>query len=154
RSIIRSSILPRFSSNALRTGSPMIVVALSVLRVRVSVRVAMNHPPGTEFCGRHQSVAHGWQEQDSRQREKREGLKEKAGARGPRAGRDRTNRSLLLRAQLLVAGRATGDLDAPDACLPAGRRAVLPRQRVVLVDVPERAVVGGIDVQRGVIAPA
>src|SRR5947208_2166500 len=42
-----------------------------------------------------------------------------------------------------------GEADAADPRLPApgGRRLV------VLVDVPERAVVGGIDRQRGVVAP-
>jgi len=49
---------------------------------------------------------------------------------------------------------ATRQLETADACLPARCAGVLASKRVVLVYVPERAVVSGIDCQVGIIAPA
>src|SRR5919109_3001413 len=46
--------------------------------------------------------------------------------------------------------RAVWQSEATNPCLPAPRRGHL----VVLVDVPEGAVVDGVDVHRGVVAPA
>jgi hypothetical protein len=48
----------------------------------------------------------------------------------------------------------TGQLEGADSCLPTCCAGILPSQCVVLVDVPERAVVGRIDCYICVIAPA
>ncbi len=46
----------------------------------------------------------------------------------------------------LLSGGATRKLEAADAGLPSGSTGELARERVVLVDVPEGAVIGRVDV--------
>src|SRR6266403_2147720 len=61
----------------------------------------------------------------------------------------RERRSASYRLRLL----ATGQLEAGNARLPARRRRYLARQRVVLVNVPEGAVVRRVDRHVGIVAP-
>ena len=53
----------------------------------------------------------------------------------------------------LLSRRAARQLETGNARLPAGCAGLLASQRIVLIDVPERAVVNRIDIQRGVVAP-
>ena len=48
----------------------------------------------------------------------------------------------------------TRQFETADSSLPTGRAGILASQCVVLIDVPERAIVGGIDSHVRVIAPA
>src|SRR5215472_2600766 len=77
---------------------------------------------------------------------------------GASGGRHETLCTLLVPEQRVKShklrfGRAARQLETADSCLPSRGAGNLTSERVVLVDVPERAVIGGIDSHGCVVSP-